>query len=118
MFGEGPTQGLDDTTLTGEATYPISFKQSNRRFVLSLHYNGDTNFLFVDAIKIFQFKAKNSGIKKYVSCLSNVSKDFTIDNMKKRNRIKRKRKFFSVDYRSINTNEILDIHIYLTKELL
>ena len=118
MFGERPTQGLDDTTLTGEATYAISFTQSNRRFVLSLHYNGDKNFLFVDAIKIYQFKAKNSGIKKYVSCLSNVSKDFTIDNMKKRNRIKRKHKFFSVDYRSINTNEILDIHIYLTKELL
>ena len=84
MFGERPTQGLDDTTLTGEATYAISFTQSNRRFALSLHYNGDKNFLFVDAIKIYQFKAKNSGIKKYVSCLSNVSKDFTIDNMKKK----------------------------------
>ena len=27
-------------------------------------------------------------------------------------------KLFSVDYRSINTNEILDIHKYLIKELL
>ena len=27
-------------------------------------------------------------------------------------------KFFSVDYTSINTNDILDIHKYLTKELL
>ena len=94
MFCEGPTQGLDDTTLTGEATYPISFKQSNRRFVLSLHYNGDTNFLFVDALEIFQFKAKNSGIKKYVSCLSNVSKDFTIDNMKKKTGLKGSANFF------------------------
>ena len=94
MFGEGPTQGLDDTTLTGEATYPISFTQSNRRFVLSLHYNGDKNFLFVDAIKIYQFKAKNSGIKKYVSCLSNVSKDFTIDNMKKKTGLKGSANFF------------------------
>ena len=94
MFCEGPTQGLDDTTLTGEATYPISFKQSNRRFVLSLHYNGDTNFLFVDALEIFQFKAKNSGIKKYVSCLSNVSKDFTIDNMKKKKGLKGSANFF------------------------
>ena len=94
MFGERPTQGLDDTTLTGEATYPISFTQSNRRFVLSLHYNGDKNFLFVDAIKIYQFKAKNSGIKKYVSCLSNVSKDFTIDNMKKKTGLKGSANFF------------------------
>ena len=27
-LGEGPTQGLDDTTLTAEAKYPISFTQS------------------------------------------------------------------------------------------
>ena len=60
---EGPIQELDDTTLTGEAKYPINFTQSNRRFVLSLHYNGSDSFLFVDAAKIYQFKAKDSEIK-------------------------------------------------------
>ena len=40
IFGGGPTQGLDDTTLTAEAKYPINFTQSGKRFVLSLHYNG------------------------------------------------------------------------------
>ena len=25
ILGEGPTQGLDDTTLTAEAKYPIDF---------------------------------------------------------------------------------------------
>ena len=39
ILGEGPTQGLDDTTLTAEAKYPINFTQSGKRFVLSLHYN-------------------------------------------------------------------------------
>ena len=29
--GEGPTQGLDDTTLIAEAKYPINFTQPNRR---------------------------------------------------------------------------------------
>ena len=37
ILDEEPTQGLDDTTLTAEAEYPISFTQSNRRFALSLH---------------------------------------------------------------------------------
>ena len=60
---EGLLQGLDDTTLTAEAKYPISFTQSNRRFVLSLHYNGSDSFLFVDATKIYQFRAKDSQIK-------------------------------------------------------
>ena len=28
LFGEGPTQELDDSTLTAEAKYPINFTQS------------------------------------------------------------------------------------------
>ena len=39
IFGEGPTKGLDDTTLIAEAKYRISFTQSNRKFVFVLHYN-------------------------------------------------------------------------------
>ena len=27
VLGEGPTQGLDDTTITAEAKYPINFIQ-------------------------------------------------------------------------------------------
>ena len=84
ILGEGPTQGLDDTTLTAEAKYPINFTQSGKRFVLSLHYNGSNSFLFVNATKVYQFKAKNSEIKDYALCLGNVSKDFTINNMKKK----------------------------------
>ena len=36
---EGPTQGLDDITLTAEAKCSINFTQSGKRFVLSLHCN-------------------------------------------------------------------------------
>ena len=93
MLGEGPTQGLDDTTLTAEAKYPINFTQSGKRFVSSLHYNGSDSFLFVNATKVYQFKAKNSEIKDYALCLGNISKDFTINNVKK-NRIKRSCKIF------------------------
>ena len=35
ILDEGPTQGLDDTTLTAEAKYPINFTQPNKKFVLS-----------------------------------------------------------------------------------
>ena len=84
ILGEGPTQELDDTTLTGEAKYPINFTQSGERFILSLHYNESNSFLFVNATKVYQFKAKNSEIKDYALCLGNVSKDFTINNMKKK----------------------------------
>ena len=45
ILGEGPTQGLDDTTLTGETQYSINFTRPNIKFCSSLHYNG--SFLFI-----------------------------------------------------------------------
>ena len=87
ILGERPTQGLDDATLTAEAKYPINFIKSNERFVLSLHCNGNNSFLFVNATIICQFKAKDSKIKKYSFCLGNVSKDFTIDKIKRKTRL-------------------------------
>ena len=75
ILGKGPTQGLDNITLTAEAKYPINFTQPNKRFVFSLHYNGSNSFLFVNAKKIYEFKAKNSEIKDYALCLGNISKD-------------------------------------------
>ena len=53
ILGKGPIQGLDDTTLTAEAKYPINFTQSRKRFVLSLHYNGSNSLLFVNATKVY-----------------------------------------------------------------
>ena len=46
ILGEGPSQSLDDTTLTTNAKYPTNFTQLRKRFVLSLHYNGSNSFLF------------------------------------------------------------------------
>ena len=71
IIGEGPTQGLDDIT-TAETKYPINFRQSGERFVLSLHYNGSNSFLFVNTTKVHQFKTKNSEIKDYALCLGNI----------------------------------------------
>ena len=65
ILGEGSTHGLDYTTLTAAAKYPINFIQPRKTFVLSLHQNGSNSFLFVNAIKIYQFKAKDSEIKGF-----------------------------------------------------
>ena len=84
IVGEGPTQGLDNTTLTAEANYPVNFTQPNKRFLSCLHYKESNSFLFVNATNIYHFKAKNFEIKDYTLCLGNVSKDFTVNDMKKR----------------------------------
>ena len=56
--GKGPTQELDDMTLKAEAKYPIICTQSEKIFVLNLHYYGSNIFLFVNATKVYTFKAK------------------------------------------------------------
>ena len=48
VLGEGPTQRLDNATITAESKYPINFTESGKRFLLSLHYNGSNSFLFLN----------------------------------------------------------------------
>ena len=103
ILDEGPTQGLDDITLTAGAKYLINFTQLGKKLVLSLHYNESNSFLFINITKIYQFKAKDS------------EKDVTIDNMEKIG-LKGVAKFFSVDFSLIDTSDILDIHKYLMKK--
>ena len=62
--------------------YLINFTKSGKRYLLSLHHNRSNNFLFVNATKIYQFKAKDSEIKDYSLCLGNISKDFAINKIK------------------------------------
>ena len=83
VLAKGSRQGLDDTIITAEARYPINFTRPRRRSVLSLDYNGSDCFLFANAVKVRQCKAKDLEIKPYPLCLGNISNNFTIDNLKK-----------------------------------
>ena len=114
IFGKGPTQGLDDTTLTAKAKYPIDLRQSGRRFVLSLHYDGSNSFLFVNASKVYQLKAKKSEIKRLWTVFRSCFKRFYNYKYEK-NAIKGVVKLFSVDFNPIDTNNFFDIHKYLMK---
>ena len=68
-LGEEQTRGLDDTTLTAEAKYPINFTQSGKIFVLSLQYNESNSFLLVKATTVYQFKAKNLKIQRVLQLM-------------------------------------------------
>ena len=63
--------------------YWISFTEHNKKFCLSLHYNGAYSYLFVNGTEIYKFKAKDSKIVASPLCLGNISKDWSVDNMKK-----------------------------------
>ena len=94
--------------------------QPNKTYLLSLHYNRSSSFLFVNATKIYQFKTKGSEIRDYTMFLSNTSKGFTINNIRKTG-LKGIvhcfcELFFSIDIHPIDTKDILDIHRHLIKE--
>ena len=109
VLGGFPTQDVDNIMITTEAKYPNNFTELRKRFVLSLHYNGSRDFLFVNAVKMYQFKAKVSEIKPYPFCIGNISKIFTFNNMKKKKKteLKGSVKYFFVDHNAAETNNIL-----------
>ena len=61
ILGRGQTQGLEHT-LTAEKMYSINFRVTKKLFCLSLHYNGENSYLFVNGTEIYKFKAKDSEI--------------------------------------------------------
>ena len=61
------------------------------------------------------FKAKDSLIVATPLCLGNISRDWSVDDMKHTG-LNRYVYDFSVDYDTIAVDDILDIHKYLMKK--
>ena len=62
--------------------YSINFTVTKRKFCSSLHYNRANSYLFVNGTDIYKFKAKDSEIVVAPLCLGNISKNWSVDNMK------------------------------------
>ena len=71
-----------------------------------MHYNGANSSLFVIGKEIHKFKAKDSEIVATPLCLGNISKDWSLDNMKKT----------GLNGYVYYFDDILDVHNYLTKK--
>ena len=82
-------------------------------FSLSLH--GANSYLFANGKGIHKFKAKDSEIVATPLCSGNISKGWSIDDMKNTG-LKGYVYDFSVDYDAIAVADILDIHKYLMKK--
>ena len=80
-----------------------------------MHYNGANSYLFVNSTEIHKFKAKDSEIVVNSLCLGNISKDFSVDNMKKTG-LNGYVHDFGVDYDATAADDILSIHKYLTEK--
>ena len=114
VLGKGPTQGLE-YTLTADWMYSINFTEKYQKFCLRLHYNGANSYLFVNGSQIYKLKAKDSEITATPLCLVIISKDWSVDNMKKIG-LNGYVYDFRVDYDANAVDDIKDVHKHLRKK--
>ena len=70
--------------------------------------------MFINGTEIYKFKAKDSEIVVTPLCLGNISKDWSMDNMK-RTGFNGYVYDFSIDYNATDV-DVKDIHKYLMKK--
>ena len=64
VMGDGLIQGINDTAIYAEKNYWRNFTDPGKKYVLSLHYNCDNSYLFVNGRQELKFKAKDDQIIK------------------------------------------------------
>ena len=96
-----------------EKTFSIDFTKGDTNFCLSLHYNADNSYLFVNGKEIFKFKADNKNVNFPAQfCLGSISNRFSGTSSTEVS-LNENVYHFSVDYSSIGKSDILNIHKYL-----
>ena len=113
LMGTGLTQGINDTTIYAEKNFYRNFTDFGKKFMLSLHYNGDDSYLFVDGRQELKFKAKTDQLVKEKLCIGNLSDQWTASESEKTG-VYGKIYDFVVDYEQISgVKTIYDMHRYL-----
>ena len=113
VMGDGLTQGIDDTTVYVEKKYFRNFTELNVKFVLSLHYNGNDSYLFVNGRQELKFKCKTDQLVKEKLCIGSLSDQWTASESEKTG-LHGNFYDFVVDYEQVlGVKPIYDMHRYL-----
>ena len=113
VMGDGLTQGIHDTTLYVEKNYWRNFTDPGKKFIISLPYNGDESYFFVNGRQELKFKAKTDQLVKEKLCIGKLSDQWTASESEK-TRLYGNIYDFLVDYQAIvGVGPIYDRHRYL-----
>ena len=113
LMGDGLTQGINDTTLYVEKNYWRNFTDPGKKFIISLHYNGDESYFFVNGRQELKFKAKTDELVKEKLYIGNLSDQWTTSESEKTG-LYGNIYDFVVDYEQIvGVKTIYDMHKYL-----
>ena len=110
ILGKGSVQ-ISNTTVQAKSELKTNCTLP-QKFILSVHYNGDDSYLFVNNIQQYKFKAKDSEIKTRKLCLGGVSTDSSLSDFTAISKIY----YFSVDYQLATTDKIQKLPKYLLKK--
>ena len=112
-MGDLFVQGINDTTLYAEKIYSQNFTQTSKKFVLSLYYNYNDSYLFVNGKQELKFKAKDYQFLGEKLCVGNLSNDWTTSESE-RTGLYGNIYDFMADYKKVTgVKAIYDKHRYL-----
>ena len=110
-MGKDYVQRINDTAIYAEKMYYRNFTDLGKKFVLSLHYNGNNSYLYVKGNQ--EFKAKTDQLVNEKLWLGNLSDQWTTSESEKTG-LHEKIYDFVVAYEQMaGTTKILDMHRYL-----
>ena len=113
VMGDVFVQGINDITLYAEKMYSQNFTQPSKKFILSLHYNGNDSYFFVNGKQGLKFKAKTGHLVKEKLCIGNLSDKWSTSESEKTG-LHGNIYDFVVDYEQIvGVKAIYDMHRYL-----
>ena len=117
VLGHGLIQKVNNTTIYAEKMYLPNFSAENKIFCLSVHYNNDNSYLFVNGKEVTKFKAKKSEIKANQLTLGSISTSGNLSSSDiEESKLYGNVYDFSVDYSAISNDKIQDIYAYLMKK--
>ena len=104
VLGQGPTFRINGSFGSPEKSLVSILVKQNTKFCLSLHYNADNSYLFVNEKEIFKFKTDNKNVDFPTQfCLRSISNGTEPRKVSLNGNVYD----FSVDYNSIDKSDIL-----------
>ena len=105
-----------NTSSSSNSTNKTQNSKHSKKFVLSLHYNGDNSYLFVNGSQELKFKSSIIYLDRNLLCVGNISSGWSLTNGTKTGLYGNIYEF-AIDYVPLNgVKTIYDIHRYLMKK--
>ena len=99
-----------ETLVHQKKMFRINFSKAKTKFWLSLHYNDDNSYVFINGKEIYKFEDSNGNANFLTRfCLGSMSDRFSVIESREVS-LGGNVHNLSVDYNAIDKSDILDIH--------